>query len=439
MGFLDRFIGGPPNVNRLAAKRDITGLLKALEYAIDRPIRKGEDYDMVKKETIPIALSATSALAEIQEPRAIEPFLQFVRENDVNFGNEFSPLYLSPVPRILAKFGNTAVEPLLLWLERAPFEKAIAATALGFIADSRAKGPLIKISHECPMAVWALGNLCETQEDVETILSFLEHSDHWFQRRAYEALSMPRMAHVAANSLVALCKLDISQETDYSKKEKKRRAKYLAGLALCNLGDPRGLEWMLEHATGAGFWLIGNFNDPRVAKKLSDYLQKTEPKLDHIEDQSKRGFEFLGEEWVFCALGLAKMKDIRAIRPLLKIMSLPQSASHIYWLFEDSYYNLAVNALQAFSSELSEPLATFEKVFGVQISNTAEAEIRSNIELLNDHGIALSRRMDAARALTKVLDGMSSTMKHSCVAEFCSRCQEDHCKCTPCRPTTPEN
>lgn len=28
--------------------------------------------------------------------------------------------------------------------------------------------------------------------------------------------------------------------------------------------------------------------------------------------------------------------------------------------------------------------------------------------------------------------------KHSCVAEFCSRCQEDHCKCTPCRLTAPE-
>ncbi len=29
--------------------------------------------------------------------------------------------------------------------------------------------------------------------------------------------------------------------------------------------------------------------------------------------------------------------------------------------------------------------------------------------------------------------------RHSCVAEFCSRCQEDHCKCTPCRITTSEN
>lgn len=99
-----------------------------------------------------------------------------------------------------------------------------------------------------------------------------------------------------------------------------------------------------------------------------------------------------------------------------------------------------------------------------------EAEIRSNIELLNDHGVASERRVYAAKALAKLklienltpflkdedeyvsrevkrlLDrivgndskqGMSPAMKHTCVAEFCSKCHEDHCRCMPCRLTTP--
>lgn len=85
-----RLFGGPPNVEKLKAKRDVPGLIKALDYQPDGSVRK----------------AAAEALGEIGDPGAFEPLVIALKKND--------RFVRQSTARALGKIGDArAVEPLI--------------------------------------------------------------------------------------------------------------------------------------------------------------------------------------------------------------------------------------------------------------------------------------------------------------------------------------
>jgi HEAT repeat protein len=100
---------GPPNVEKMKAKKDVTGLIKALGYRKDASVRK----------------AAVKALVEIGEP-AVEPLIAAlkVENEDVR----------QAAAEALVKNGEPAVEPLIAALKDYSVREA-AAGVLGKIGE----------------------------------------------------------------------------------------------------------------------------------------------------------------------------------------------------------------------------------------------------------------------------------------------------------------
>jgi HEAT repeat protein len=155
---------GPPNVDRLEAKRDIKGLVKALEYR-----NKALKYRKGKR----VCIWAADALAKIGDPSAVEPLIAALKDSDSEvrgsaahaLGKIADPLAAEPLIAALGdkrcgplgagnvcdaaaialvEIGAAAVEPLIAALKNSDSEvRSSAADALGEIGDSRAVEPLV--------------------------------------------------------------------------------------------------------------------------------------------------------------------------------------------------------------------------------------------------------------------------------------------------------
>jgi hypothetical protein len=139
---LDMPLFGPPNVEKLRAKGDIQGLIKALEWE--------------KDERVPEM--AVDALVSIGEP-AVEPLIAAFNEN-------YS--VSEKAADALARIGDSrALEPLIAGL--GDFLKAFAScSALGQLSDPRAREALIAaLEHEVPLvrgkAAVVLGDVGDTK------------------------------------------------------------------------------------------------------------------------------------------------------------------------------------------------------------------------------------------------------------------------------------
>ena len=125
---------GPPNVSRLAARKDLDGLIKALQYQ--------------KDAAIPAA--SASALGELGDPRAVGPLLAMLHDKR-------SPAAVAAIvgalgkirdPRAVEALGELgdprSVEPLIGALhDGSASVRRAAAKALGRIGDPRSVDPLI--------------------------------------------------------------------------------------------------------------------------------------------------------------------------------------------------------------------------------------------------------------------------------------------------------
>jgi WD40 repeat protein len=195
---------GPPDVERLKAKGDVKGLIKALEYEKDWHVRR----------------DAAEAFGQIGDPRAIGPLIAAFKDG-----------YLNEVAaEALVKIGARAVEPLIAALSdegvrepdvRAPghagpvtvevmttilnnadnewrdtLVRTAAAKALGQIGDPRAVGPLIaalkdrnRDDHVHEFAVRALGQIGDPRA-VEPLHAALndQHQEESVRNAAAEAL-----------------------------------------------------------------------------------------------------------------------------------------------------------------------------------------------------------------------------------------------------------
>ena len=100
---------GPPNVEKMKAKKDVKGLIKALGYKKDASVRK----------------AATMALVEIGEP-AIEPLIAVIKEENEDVRQA--------AVEALVKIGEPAIEPLIVALKDNSVRKG-AAGVLGMMGE----------------------------------------------------------------------------------------------------------------------------------------------------------------------------------------------------------------------------------------------------------------------------------------------------------------
>jgi len=163
MGIFDGLF--KPNVERLRAKRDVKGLIRALGYGRDKYVQE----------------RAAEALGEIGDARAVEPLIAALKDRDWF------------VEYALAKIGKPAVEPLIVALKDEDKDvRLIAIGALEKIGDARAVEPLAaaledKDDHVRWKAMWVLGKMGDARA-VEPLIAALEDKDYHVRWTAAEFL-----------------------------------------------------------------------------------------------------------------------------------------------------------------------------------------------------------------------------------------------------------
>jgi HEAT repeat protein len=179
---------GPPDVEKLKAKRDVKGLIKALGYEKASTVRMaaarvlGEIGDARAVKPLTGALGDTNykvretaayALAQISAP-AVGSLITALgdRDRDVR----------QVAAHVLTQIGPPAVEPLIAALEDDDWNVRWAAIeALGRIGDARSVGPLITVlgnlpSHQRETAAEALGRIGDARA-VEPLIAALKDVD----------------------------------------------------------------------------------------------------------------------------------------------------------------------------------------------------------------------------------------------------------------------
>lgn len=164
MGIFDR----KPNIEKMKAKKDVKGLLKALQY----------------KEAS-VRAEAAKSLAEIGDERAVEPLIHALKDEDW--------MVVGEAASALAAIGDTrAVEPLIQALKTEELMvRGVAALALGYIEDKRAVEPLIlalkdedwRVREEAASALKNIG-----EPAIESLTKAMEDKDKDVRETAKETL-----------------------------------------------------------------------------------------------------------------------------------------------------------------------------------------------------------------------------------------------------------
>jgi HEAT repeat protein len=177
---------GTPNVERLAAKRDVRGLIKTLGYEAD------------DESAASIRQAAARALGELRDPQAVEPLIEalealvdnpdnVMRANAIwSLGQIGDPQAIDPLIRALAKKNSD--------LHNA------AARALGQLGDPQAIDPIFDtlkkwqsdISEAAFGAIQRLGGKVTDQEDraslIDRVIGYLTHPQPEMRQQAATTL-----------------------------------------------------------------------------------------------------------------------------------------------------------------------------------------------------------------------------------------------------------
>ena len=203
------FLFGPPNVEKMKARRNVNGLIKALGYKKDWEVR----------------WDAARALGEIKDPRAVEPLSAALKDE------RFS--VRQAAAEALGKIGNArAVEPLIAALgdERSDMRQA-AAKALGAIGDARAMEPLIAALKDKDSAV---------RKAAAEALDHLgwkpaqDESAGWYWMAKHDWDKCVALGALAVEPLIAALKDENSD------------VRQAAAKALGKIGDPRAVEPLID-------------------------------------------------------------------------------------------------------------------------------------------------------------------------------------------------
>jgi HEAT repeat protein len=161
---------GPPNINKLEAKKDVLGLIKALDYQKESDVRH----------------FAACALGRLGDSRAVESLITALGDNEWHVRTH--------VAEALGEIGDPrAVEPLITALGDNEWRvRTHAAAALGEIGDPRAVKPLIRALGNYDQmvsghAAEALGKIGDSRA-VESLIAALGNDDSMLRKYAAKAL-----------------------------------------------------------------------------------------------------------------------------------------------------------------------------------------------------------------------------------------------------------
>ena len=266
---------GPPNIDKLAAKADVAGLVKALAYTKDPHV----------------APAAATALAAIGAP-AVGPLAAVVR--DPHDRSRWT------AAEALGRIADSrAVEPLIAALrDQSDAVRKSAATALGTIADARAVEPLIAAlsdqSDDVRIgAMSALGTIGDPRA-VEPLIAALSGK--------YSKVAVVALANIGdARAVEPLA--GVLFGTDWS-------ARLAAADGLGELGDLRAVEP-----------LIRAMGDEQVARMDAHDNAQFVQALGGLDPSRSASLNTtLADQTAFvrthAAIALGRIGDIRAVEPL---------------------------------------------------------------------------------------------------------------------------
>lgn len=305
--------GGPPNIEKLKEKRNVNGLIKALQYQKDSEIRKeavnalGESDELHVVEALIGALSdevsgvrqaAANTLAKIGDNRAVEPLISTLADQDA--------FVRSAAVKALGEIGDAqAVEPICNALtDTVYFVIDSALEALGKIGDARAVDPICTFlpeiisrskKFECGVLQQVfeiLGEIGDTRA-VDLIVEKLESGE--FDQ---ESTTGQRVSDEAKR--LAACK---------------KNARLAAIEALGKIGDPHATNVLLAEIKDAidryqleigakAIVAIGKIGDVRAVEPLMAIMEK------YTAEMAGPAAETLG-----------KIGDARAVESLIIILS----------------------------------------------------------------------------------------------------------------------
>ncbi len=406
MGFF-----GPPNIEKMKAKNDVKGLVKALGYQKDEDVRK----------------AAAEALSRIGAP-AVEPLTSALKDKDADV--------CSAAARALGRIGDPrAVEPLTTALgSKSKRVREAVAEALGEIGDPRAVVPLIATLMRYPIgrgaaAKEALDRLGWDKAisfgpmAVEPLIHVLEHSDVHVCEAALDVLV--KIGQPAVEPLTAALKNEAS---------KVRRN---AALALGEIGDPRavnpliatledkhsdvymaGVEAMVKiDATRAVEPLIaalryepdgmrwcaaealGEIGDPRAVEPLIAALRDTDW---HVRQAAAKALDKLGWGWdKVVSFGAV------AVQPLIDALKDARKAEN-----HSEYEAIAMALRKIHDASALEPLVAglwnddpgVRQAVAAALSEIGKPAIERFVAVLQDKHSPLIQRTGAAEALGEIGD-----------------------------------
>jgi len=258
---------GPPNVEKMKAKRDVEGLIKALGYQKDASVRQ----------------AAAGALGQMRDPRAVQPLIAALKDSDRHVPETAA--------EALVKIGTPAVEPLIVALKDSDSNvRRLAAGALGQIGDARAVEPLIAARTDSnwelrQAAARALEQIGDARA-VEPLVAALKASKGFVRHAAAGALAKIGDAR-SFEPLVAALK----DSNEFVRKE--------AAEGLAKIGDARAVEpliatlkdsyrWVRKAAAGA----LGQIADARAVEPLIAALKDSDEgvRMEAAEALDKLGW-----------------------------------------------------------------------------------------------------------------------------------------------------
>jgi len=265
---------GAPNVERLAAKRNVTGLIRALRYEKAQSIR----------------ITACRALGAIGDARAVDPLIGALNDSD-------KEVRQAAVLELGAMGDARAVEPLIGALnDRDGLVRGFAALALGTIGDARAVDPLI-------------GALWDEDHDVR------EHAAEVLARRGWQ----PSRGEAGAAYWIARAEWDRCVQVGeaavepliHALNDQDHLVRMRAASALGAIGDARAVDPLIHALNNSAILVrmcaasaLGSIGDARAVEPLIGALN------DHYWDVRQAA-----------ASALEAMGDARAKEPLKRALN----------------------------------------------------------------------------------------------------------------------
>lgn len=220
---------GPPNVEKLEAKRDVHGLIKALGFKIDGTVRSG----------------AAEALTRIGEP-AVAPLI-------AAYGNKDNNIWvIKGAAEVLAAIGDArAVEPLsaALMHDGDGMLRAHAAEALGKIGAPAVMPLIDAFQHGYGSSrMWVAKALGATSDAraVEPLIAALISGDNPVRAHAAEALGKIGDVRAVEPLIVLLTNELRDWDSKYDQNLGGRETAHMCVVALGKIGDIRAAEPLIQ-------------------------------------------------------------------------------------------------------------------------------------------------------------------------------------------------